>query len=167
MGEGMYRTLYPTSCTASKIYGLPKILKIGTALRSIVSSRGSVTYGVAKVIAKVLKPLVGKLPHYIQSTRDFVSRVREFTLLSGECLNSYHVSALFTYVPIDPALSIIKDLLEHSDALWDRSVLSVQNIIELLGFCLHSTYFSFQNKFYEQVEGVAMGSPVSPIVANL
>ena len=28
-------------------------------------------------------------------------------------------------------------------------------------------YFSFQDQFYEQVEGVAMGSPVSPIIANL
>ena len=29
------------------------------------------------------------------------------------------------------------------------------------------SYFSFQDQFYEQVEGAAMGSPVSPIVANL
>ena len=28
-------------------------------------------------------------------------------------------------------------------------------------------YFSFQDQFYEQVKGVAMGSPVSPIVASL
>ena len=40
-------------------------------------------------------------------------------------------------------------------------------LIDLLGFCLHNTYFSFQNKFYEQVEGVAVGSLVSPIVTNL
>ena len=39
--------------------------------------------------------------------------------------------------------------------------------MELLGFCLHNTYFSFQNKFYEQVEGATMESTVSPIVANL
>ena len=52
-------------------------------------------------------------------------------------------------------------------SLNDRTVLSVQDIIELLGFCLHNTYFSFQNKFYEQVEGVPMGSPVSPLEANL
>ena len=39
--------------------------------------------------------------------------------------------------------------------------------MELMGFCLHNTYFSFQNKFYKQVEGAAMGSPISPIVANL
>ena len=86
-------------------------------LRPIVSSRGSVTYGVAKVLAKVLKPLVGKSLHHIQSTRDFVSRIREVTLLPGECLNSYDVSALFTSVPMDPALNIIKDLLEHNDTL--------------------------------------------------
>ena len=167
MGEGMYRTMYPTSCTSPKFYGLPKIHKSGTPIRPIVSSRGSVTYGVAKVLTKVLKPLVGKSPHHIQSTRDFVSRVREVTPLPGECLNSYDVSALFTSVPIDPALNIIKDLLEQDDTLWDRSVLSVQNITKLLGFCLHNIYFSFQNKFYEQVEGAAMGSLVNPIVANL
>ena len=57
--------------------------------------------------------------------------------------------------------------MEKDEKLNDRTVLSVQNIIELLGFCLHNTYFSFQNKFYEQIEGVAIGSPVSPIVANL
>ena len=33
--------------------------------------------------------------------------------------------------------------------------------------CLRSTFFTFQKVFYEQVEGVAMGSPLSPIVANL
>ena len=46
-------------------------------------------------------------------------------------------------------------------------MLLVQDITLLLEFCLKSTYFSFQGKYYEQVEGVAMGSPVSPIVANL
>ena len=116
---------------------------------------------------KVLKALVGKSPHHIQSTSDFVSKVREVTLLPGECLSSYNVTALFTSAPIDPALNIISDLLEKDETLSNRCVLPVQSITELLGFCLHTTYFSFQNKFYEQVEGTAMGSPVSPIVANL
>ena len=38
MEEGMYRTMYPTGCTAPKFYGLPKIHKTGTPLRPIVSS---------------------------------------------------------------------------------------------------------------------------------
>ena len=57
--------------------------------------------------------------------------------------------------------------MEKDEKLQDRTVFSVQHIIDLLGFCLNNTYFSFQNEFYEQVEEVAMGSPVSPIVANL
>ena len=31
MGDGMYRNMYPTGCTAPKLYGLPKIYKIGTS----------------------------------------------------------------------------------------------------------------------------------------
>ena len=96
-----------------------------------------------------------------------MSKAKGLTLQPGECLSSYDVTSLFTSVPIYPALNIIKDLLEKDEKLNDRTVLLVQNIIELLGFCLYNTYFSFQNKFYEQVEGVPMGSPVSPIVANL
>ena len=159
--------MYPTGCVLPKFYGLPKIHKTGIPLRPIVSSRGSVTYRVAKVLSKVIQPLVGKSPHHIQSASDFVSKAKGFTLQLGECLSSYDVTSLFTSVPIDPALNVIKDLLEKDEKLNDRTVLSVQDIIELLGFCLHNTYFSFQNKFYEQVEGVPMGSPVSPIVANL
>ena len=132
-----------------------------------MSSRGSVTYGIANVIAKVLKPLAGKLPHHIQSSSDFVSRVMEGTLLPGECHSSYDVTALFTSVPIDPALNIIRDLLDKEGTFSNRCVLPVQSITELLGFCLHNTYFSFLNKFYEQVEGAAMGSLVKPIVVNL
>ena len=157
----------PTGCVPPKFYGLPKIHKPDTPLRPIVSSCGSVTYGVAKELAKILKPLVGKSPHHINSTQDFVEQVKHITLGPGECLSSYDVSALFTLVPVDPALNIIKDLLEKDHTLKKRTVLAVNDIILLLEFCLKNTYFSFQGQFCEQVEGAAMGSPVSPIVANL
>ena len=69
MDEGMYKTMYPTSCVP-KFYGLPKIHKTGTPFRPIVSSLGSVTYGVAKVLTKVLKPLIANPPiiHKVQGT---------------------------------------------------------------------------------------------------
>ena len=72
----------------------------------------------------------------------------------------------FTSVPVDPALKIIKDLLVKDPTLKDRTVIGIDDIILLLEFCLKNTYFSFQGQFFEQVEGAAMGSPVSPIVAN-
>ena len=74
LDDGMYKAMYPTGCVPPTFYGLPKIHKTGNPLRTIVSSRGSVTYGVPKVLSKVLKPLVSKSPHHIQSTGDFVAQ---------------------------------------------------------------------------------------------
>ena len=124
-------------------------------------------YRLTKVLTKILKPLVGKSPHHIHSTQSFVEQANKVTLQLGECLSSYCVIALFTSVPVVPALDIIKGLLEQDNNLKERTVLPVKNIIPLLGFCLHNTYFSFQGQFYEQVEGAAMGSLVNPIMANL
>ena len=45
--------------------------------------------------------------------------------------------------------------------------MSVSHIINLLEFCLNSTSFVYQGQFYQQIEGAAMGSPLSPIVANI
>ena len=150
-----------------KFYGLPKIHNPDTPLRPIMSSCGSVTYGMAKELAKIIKPLVSKSLHHINSTEDFVEQTKHTTLAQGECLSSYDMSVLFTLVPVDPALNIIKVLLEKDHTLKERTVLAVSDIILLLEFCLKNTYFSFQDQFSEQVEGTVMASPVNPIVANL
>ena len=45
--------------------------------------------------------------------------------------------------------------------------MSIQHIVTLLEVCLKNTYLLFQGKYYEQVHGAAMGSPISPLIANL
>ena len=45
--------------------------------------------------------------------------------------------------------------------------MSTPQIIKLLEFCLTHTYFLFQGKYYEWVHGAAMGTPISPLIANL
>ena len=132
-----------------------------------MSSCESLTYGMAKELTKILKPLVGKSTHHNNSTQDFVEQVKHINLAPGECLSSYDVSALFTSIPIDPAINVIKDLLDKDPTLKERAVLLVEDFTLLLEFCLKNIYFSFQGQFYEKVKGVAMGSLVSPIVANL
>ena len=80
---------------------------------------------------------------------------------------SFDVKALFTSVLIKPAINTIKKLLEEDPELHKRTSFSVKNITSLLEFCLTSTYFIFQGRYFEQKEGAAIGSPISPIVANL
>ena len=97
---------------------------------------------------------------------EFIKHLEDIKLGSDDIIMSYDVKALFSSVPIKPALKIIKKLLEDQ-TLQQRTSMTVNNITCLLEFFLNSTYFTFQGKFYEQVEGAAMGSPISPIVANL
>ena len=136
-------------------------------LRPIVSSIGAVSYETSKELVRILKPLVGKSPYQAQNTRDFIQQVQGIKLQKDQCIMSYDVKALFTSVPIQLDIDIIRKLLEEDGELLQRTNISVNHIISLLEFCLRSTYFTFQGRFYEQQEGAAMGSPISPIVANL
>eukprot|EP00745_Piridium_sociabile_P039856 TRINITY_DN7522_c0_g1_i16.p2 TRINITY_DN7522_c0_g1~~TRINITY_DN7522_c0_g1_i16.p2 ORF type:complete len:139 (-),score=21.82 TRINITY_DN7522_c0_g1_i16:574-990(-) len=89
------------------------------------------------------------------------------TLSPEERLVSYDVTALFTSVPVEESLQIIRKRLEEDATLSDRTSLSAEHVCDLLACCLRTTYFTFEGNFYQQTEGAAMGSPVSPIVANL
>ena len=165
--ENTYRRLYPTGACSAKYYGLPKVHKTGIPLRPIVSSIGSVSYETAKELSKILKPLVGKTPYSVKNNKDFIQSIKDIRLQKDEFMVSYDVEALFTSVPVKPAIAIIQRKLEADKDLHLRTSISPKQIISLLEFCLNSTYFTFQGKFYEQVDGTAMGSPISPIVANL
>ena len=165
--EQLYKKMYPTGAVAPKFYGLPKIHKGDIPLRPSVSSRGSISYEVAKELSRILRPLVGKSPHHIKNTGDFVQQVRGIILQPTECITSYDVSALFNSVPIESAITIIRKKLELDPELHLRTTMKVEHVTSLLEFCLKTTYFQFQGRFYEQLHGAAMGSPISPIVANL
>ena len=80
---------------------------------------------------------------------------------------SFDVEALFTSVPVESAISIIKKHLEEGKDSHQRTAMTVKQISCLLEFCLRTTYFTFQAKMYEQVKSASMGSPISPIVSNL
>ena len=168
ISEAIYKRLYPTGAGSPKFYGLSKIHKEGMPLRPIVSNTGAVTYSTSKELSRILKPLVGKSPYHIQNSQDFIQQIQGIQLQPNQCMVTFDVKALFTSVPIQPAITIIKKkLLKEDQSLQQRTTMSVNNITCLLEFCLKSTYFTYQGQHFEQLEGAVMGSPISPIVANL
>ena len=66
---------------------------------------------------------------------------------SDEILVSFDVSSLFTNVPVDEAISVIHGRLREDKTLGDRTILSPEQIAELLEMCLKSTYFSYGGSF--------------------
>ena len=125
-------------------------------------SRGLVNYKVARELARTLQPPLGRSPHNINNTKNFVEQVRNITLGTGGCITSCDTIILLTSVTIVPVLNIIQDQLDQNWELAQRIKLTTQHIIELLGFCLHNTYFISQGRYYEQVERAVEGSPIQP-----
>ena len=80
---------------------------------------------------------------------------------------SFDVVSLFTNVPMDEALLVITERLQQDTTLEERTSIPIPDLCHLVELCLKSTYFQFGGSFFEQVKGAAMGSPLSPIVANI
>ena len=75
--DHIYKRIYPTGASSPKLYGLPKIHKKNIPLRPIVSSQGSVSYGVAKDLARILKPLSGNTIHQVNNSQRVCRRHQE------------------------------------------------------------------------------------------
>ena len=127
----------------------------------------SFTYAVARLVADILAPLVGKNGYALKNSADLVRQVNDCQLDETDVLVSFDVTALFTCVPIDQSLDVIFDKLSQDPTLPTRTTMTAAQVRDLLAICLKTTYFLYDSVIYAQVEGAAMGSPVSPIVANL
>ena len=167
ISKELYKQIYTTSEQAPKFYGLPKIHKKEMPLRPIVSGNGSVTEPCAKHLARVLNAVKGKNPHAIKNSNDFVNKIKELEVPPPYKLVSFDVSALFTSIPVDLALSSIRSKLIKDNSWRKETELSLEQVMSLLELCLSNTYFVFRSKFYKQKFGAPMGSPISPGVADL
>jgi hypothetical protein len=132
-----------------------------------VSSIGSPCYALAGFIHKILSPLAGKSESFVKNSGHFVQLLKSVNLRSSDTLLSFHVVSLFTDVPVDEALEVIRDKLNNDGTLTELSALQVEAIMERLEVCLRTTYFKVDDKFFQQNDGMAMGSSLSPVVSNI
>ena len=96
-----------------------------------------------------------------------MQHIQKVKLELGEVIMSYDVKALFTSVPVDPSISLVKHKLHPEPTLPQRTNMSIQQIVTLLEFYLKNTYVLLQGNYCEQVHGAAIGSPISPLIASL
>ena len=162
-----YDRLRATYSATPQPYGLPKIHKPEVPWRPIVSSIDSPTYNLAKFLTRIISSLLGKTSTFVKDSGDFVEKTRSIRLEEGSILVSFDVTSLFTKVLIAEALEVIGKRLEEQEAEERNLTLSVASIKRLLHLCLKSTYSMWNNRFYQQKEEVAMGNPLSPVVANI
>lgn len=110
---------------------------------------------------------MGKTDHHVKNSVDFVNKISTLEVPPPHKMVSYDVTALFTSIPVESAIETTRRHMERDQSWTSRTKLLSEDVIELLEICLTTTYFSFQGSFYKQKKGAAMGSPISPIIANI
>ena len=78
---------------------------------------------------------------------------------------SFDVKSLFTSVPLDYTIDIITKRIFKDHEI--TTIFTKSEMKKLLTLCTKNVHFSFNNEIYIQLDRVAMGSPLGPVIANI
>ncbi|XP_046406364.1 uncharacterized protein LOC124171266 [Ischnura elegans] len=152
------RGLITSAPKPPRLYGLPKVHKEGVPLRPIVSQIDAPTYRLAKYLARTLQNHTGTTTTHVKNSAHFVEMIRYMTIANEDIMVSFDVVSLFTNVPIAESVEIVRTLVDSGIP---------KDFPDLVNHCLRNSIFLWNGDFYDQSDGAAMGSPLSPVVANL
>ena len=169
ISQEVYERIRPVGSTRPRMYGLPKIHKPGVPVRPILSMTNAPQHELAKWLAELLRPVVQKFSeHTVKDTFDFCSNIDGFTDIDigNAYMCSFDVTSLFTNIPLRETLDVCLDTLYRDDDIVKPTI--PENVLEkLLLKATTDVEFSFNGTMYKQVDGVAMGSPLGPVLANI
>lgn len=131
--------------------------------RPIVSDCGSETYFTAEYLDYYLNPISIKHPAYVKDTYYFIEIVKNLRIPSEFYFFSMDVDNLYTNIPIEAGIECVeKAFKKYPDPKRPDG-----ELIELLRINLTRNDFMFNDEFYLQVKGTAMGKRFAPAYANI
>ena len=164
--DDTYDLIRPVGTIRPRMYGVPKVHKDGKPLRPILSMVNSPQHATAQWIAKLLRPVAEKLGKYtLKDSFEFADTIKELKIPRNAHMASFDIKSLFTNVPVEETINICAQELYHSDL--EKPKIKEESFKELIKKVTTGVEFSFDDVMYRQVDGVAMGSPLGPVLANI
>ena len=167
--KGEYERVRPVGSSRPRLYGVPKIHKPGAPLRPILSMVNAPQQELAKWLAEVLRPVVEKYSgHTIRDTFAFCEHIEQFPKenIQEMYMCSFDIVSLFTNIPLSETIQICLDSL-YRDEEMKKPRMPEALLKKMLMKATTEVQFSFDGKMYRQNDGVAMGSPLGPVLANI
>ncbi|XP_020299258.1 uncharacterized protein LOC109863413, partial [Pseudomyrmex gracilis] len=147
-----------------RAYGIPKIHKESCLYRIIVSTINGPLHNFAVYLHKLIFKGIPNSPFFVRNSFQLNNVVDGMNWNSDYLLCSLDAVSLFTNVPVELVIESIsarwKFICLHTKISKEEFVLAIQ-------ITLTSTYFTFNDKVYKQTFGTLMGSPISPIIADI
>ena len=131
-------------------------------MRPIVSSIDTYNYKLAQNLESLLSPHIPS--NY--TTKDSFTFIEEIKQLNtyGKFLTSFDITSLFTNIPLEETINIVIDTIFEN---YPNVKFTTKELQKLFKIATSGTHFIFNNEIYDQIDGVSMGSPLAPILANL
>ena len=159
-----YNKCYASGCSPAILYGLPKVHKPNVPLRPVVASYNTPAYNLAKFLVPFLNSITDST-FSLKNSYELVNELGNFDLPNQYFLCSFDVTSLFTNIPLNETIDIaVNEMYKDGNSFRNMPQRKFKSLLEAT--CM-DTYFLFNDELYHQVDGVAMGSPISCTFANL
>jgi hypothetical protein len=139
-----------------RLYFLVKVHKQASPppLRPICSQLTTVSYFASRYVSKVLVPLVkAHVPTFFDDPIYIIEYFMKTKFIAPVVLVAADIENLY------PSINIADGLLKMKMFLSKFSPDNCALVLDLLNFILHNNFFEIEGLFYQQISGVAMGTP--------
>ncbi|KAL1447922.1 hypothetical protein WDU94_008907 [Cyamophila willieti] len=148
-----------------KLYGLAKVHKTGIPIRPVVSYKSAPAYKLAKKSNQLYLDMSKyKNPYSINNSLEVIEKIKDMYIPPSAKILSFDVVNLFPSIPVPELKQVIE---ENLGRISDENPILKKELLDFMFLCLDQNYFSFKDKIYLQKDGLPMGSPLSPLCADL
>ncbi len=161
----IFKALEVKTANLGKIRLLPKIHKDKFGLRPIISYKSNPTNGLCVLLDLIIRPFVEKSPSYIKDSQHFMQKNLNKKFPENANLFTFDVVSLYTNIKQEKCLDILSDFFK--DKLEPDLGITISGFRIILKLTLENNYFIFNDVFYHQIKGIAMGSIAGPSIANI
>eukprot|EP00061_Rhincodon_typus_P011933 g37312.t1 len=149
-------TLILRTSRVGDFYCLPKIHKANTPRRFIASGNGTLCENLYGYEEGIMKPIVQGMPSFYCDTTDFLQKLSiHGPVKPGTFLFTMDVLALCTSTAHDDSIAATASVLSTNNCQFPDTIL------QLIHFILNHNVFTFNNQFFIQTHGTAMGTKFS------
>jgi hypothetical protein len=156
-----------------KFYILPKLHKEIVKGRPIVASCSWITTPISKYCnwilqIEILEKINELSSSILKNSMQLVNELEDLEINTSSILVTCDIESLYTNINQNKAAEIILSILmkKFNENMGFCSIHPIL-IYEYLKFIFNNNYISYEDKIYKQHYGIAMGTSVAPIIANI
>lgn len=144
--------------TIPEFYVLPKLHKNPLSFRPIVASTNWSTTQLSKYVSTELLKYMERCPFVLKDSQDLLKQIKKYEAVINQKITGI-VTCDITTLYTNMKQAIIKDTF--------GGFLKNEKLLDSIMFVLQHNYLKFHTKILRQIDGMAMGTNMAVLVANI